>query len=157
MTDSERSAKRSGSADRRFRRKSFSAFASGAGGSFSPMGERDLDDALPALGRAHHAAQDRETALLEEAGDHAVGRDHEVLDDLLGAVALLGHLPAHRTAVELGPHLDRLEFQRPALVTAGLEALGDPVLEPEVVGQPGTALTAAGISPLPSSQAPTLG
>jgi hypothetical protein len=76
------------------------------------------------------------TALLQEAGDRAVGSDHEVLDDLLGAIPFLGPLPAHGTTVELGPHLDRLEFQCASLVTAGLEALSESVLEPEVVGQP---------------------
>jgi len=96
------------------------SFRVGRGPQFLSVGQRDLHDALPALGRAHYPPQEPETALLQEAGDGAVGRDHEVLDELLGAIPFLGHLPAHRAAVELGPHLNSLKFQRPALVTAGL-------------------------------------
>ena len=155
MTDSDRSGKRSGSAARRSHQERVQGPRVGLGRQAVAVGHGDVDDALPALRRAHDAAHDREALALEEARDGAVGGDHEVLDQLLGAVALLGREPAHRVAVERGLHLDRLELQRTVLVAVGLEALGGLVLEPEVVGQPGDGRSRRRQRPWPSSQAPT--
>ena len=98
---------------------------------------RDVHDPRPALRRPHHAAHDREAPPLQESCDRPVRRDHEVLDDLACPVAPLGGEPAHRVAVELGLHLDRLELERSLLMAIGLEPLGHAILKSQVVGQAG--------------------
>ena len=96
----------------------------------------EVDDALPALRGADDAAHHREAPRAEEAGDGAVGGDHEVLDQLLGAVLALGRQAAHRVAGEQRLDLDGLQLEGAALVTAGAQQLGDAVLQEQVVGEP---------------------
>ena len=93
-------------------------------------GERD--DAPPAFRRAHDAAQGRDPGLLEEPGRGAVGRDHEVLDQLLGTIRTVGAQLGERLAGEDRPRLDRLEIERPVLVALAPERLRDPVLGPDL-------------------------
>ena len=137
MTVSERSGKRSGSAARRFSRKALSAGASGSPGSCSPRSPASATIRCQRSRRAHDAAQDREPLRLEEARDDPVGRDHEVLDQVPGAVRLLGLEPAHGVAVELRAHLDGLELERAVLVAVRLQPLRHAVLELQVLRQPG--------------------
>ena len=49
---------------------------------------------------------------VEEARRHAVRGDHEVLDEVLRAVAALRHEVGERAAVEDGPRLERLQAER---------------------------------------------
>ena len=51
---------------------------------------RKLHDAAPALRRAQHPAERGVAVALEELRHRGVGRDHEVFDELLGAVVLVG-------------------------------------------------------------------
>src|SRR5512140_2514386 len=74
---------------------------------------------------------------LQETGDDAVGRNHEVLDDLLRPVASLGLKSAHRVAVEAGVQLDGLEFQRPMLVAIRFQAMRRLVLKTKAFSQTG--------------------
>ena len=62
------------------------AAARGARLGGQPLAEagRELDDAVPPLGGAQHAPQRRKAVALEEQRRRDVGRDHEVLDELLG-------------------------------------------------------------------------
>ena len=90
---------------RRLRRNASSATASGSAGSCSPDLRGQRDDAVPALRRAQHAAQRRHPLAREEARDDAVGRDHEVLDQLLRAVRSSGAQVGERAVVEDGARL----------------------------------------------------
>ena len=114
-----------------------------------------LDDPVPSFRRADHAPQGRELSRREIAGGHAVGGDHEIRDQVLGAVRLLGLQPANRVAVEDRSCLQRLEAEGTVDLAKFFHPLCRPVLEPQVLVQPGTAATAAGAAP-PSSHAATL-
>ena len=138
MTVSERSGKRSGSAARRFSRKAFSAGASGSPGSCSPRSRGELDDPLPALGRAHDAAQDGEPLRLEEAGDRSPLA--AIMKSSISSLARFGFSAASRLTASPSnsrAHLDRLELERAVVVALRLQPLRDAVLELQVVGQPG--------------------
>ncbi len=137
MIVSERSGKRSGSAARRFSRKAFRAGASGSPGSWLAELAGERDDPFPALGRAHHAAQDGESLCFEEARDDPVGRDHEVLDQVLGAVRLLVRETADGVALELRAHLHGLQLEGSVVVAVRLQPLRHAVLELQVLRQPG--------------------
>ena len=73
----------------------------------------------------------------EEARDDPVGRDHEVLDQVPGAVRLLRREPAHGVAVELRPRLHGFELERAVVVAVRLQLLRQAVLELQVLRQPG--------------------
>ena len=93
---------------------------------------RESDDAIPPLGRLHHAADRRGRAAVEEPGADAVGRDHQILDERLRAVRRLRPQVAQRLAVEERLHLDRLEIERAVLVAEAAERLRHPVLQPQL-------------------------
>ena len=59
-----------------------------------------LDNPVPSLGRPHHAAQGRQFSRRQIAGGRAVGGDHEIGNQVLGAVRLLDFKAADRVAVE---------------------------------------------------------
>ena len=90
----------------------------------------DLHDPAPAFGRAEDPAHRRKPAAGQVACRHAVGRDHELLDQLLGAVLRIRPQVGQHVAVEDGPRLERLEAQRATRVALALESLGHAVLEP---------------------------
>ena len=89
----------------------------------------DLDDAVPAGRRPHDAANRREAVRVEKARGDAVGGDHEIFDQRLGAIRHLGLQIAQRVAVEVGPRLDRRELERSQLVASAAEGLSDAVLK----------------------------
>jgi hypothetical protein len=97
----------------------------------------DLDDAPPALGGTDDTAQRGEALLLEEAGDDAVGGDHEVLDQLLGRVLAVLAEVAHRVAVEDRPRLDRLELQGAVLEAELAQPLGGLALQARLLVRAG--------------------
>jgi hypothetical protein len=68
---------------------------------------RDLDDPVPAFGRADHAPQGGDVLAVQKACGHAVGCNHEILDDLLGPVGLI-----HLQILDLISGKDRAGFQR---------------------------------------------
>ena len=59
---------------------------SGASGSVSPSSAASATNPIPALRRLHDAAQRRKAARVEKPRGDAVGGDHQVLDQRLGAV-----------------------------------------------------------------------
>ena len=101
----------------------------------SPCSAATCDDPLPALGRAHDAPQRGEPLLREKARGHAVGRDHEVLDQLARAVLPLDGEVHDRFVVEEGLRLDRLELERALLVAQGPQRLRDAVLDAQLLGR----------------------
>ncbi len=98
---------------------------------------RDLDDARPALRRAHDAAQGRQAAGFEEAGGRAVGGDHEVLDQLLGAVLPLRGEVGDRVAVEDRAALGAVELQGAPLMPPPPQPAGGLVVDAELLLDPG--------------------
>ena len=64
-------------------------FGIGLRGKFFPLLAAQLNDAIPALGRTHDAAQRRN--LLQQTSDHAVGGNHEVFNQFGGTILLLLH------------------------------------------------------------------
>ena len=156
-TESERSGKRTGSARRRSSRKASSAAASGRDGSRSPSFGCQRDDAVPALGYGKDPAQRRQPLLREIARGDAVGRDHEVLDQLLRPVLPFGTQIGERAAVEYRAHFERFQSQRALrrCERAAAPARPRPAVrscssEP---GKRGKLLPAT--APAPSSHAPT--
>ena len=92
----------------------------------------DLADLLPALRGPHHAAKRREALVLQVARGDAVGRDHEVLDQLRRPVPLL-LLEVDDVAVGHDrARLEHLEVERAVLVPAGRERLRDAILQPDL-------------------------
>ena len=93
----------------------------------------------------------------EIPGGHAVGRDHEILDDLLGAVLPFYFEITDLVAVKDRFRLDGFQTQRPVDVPQILQALGDPVLHAQILRQPIDGRDRPrGAAPFPSSQAATL-
>jgi len=105
---------------------------------------REVDDPVPALGRAHDPSDGGEVLRGEIPGGHAVGGDHEILDDLRGAVLVFGFESADVVALKDRPRLDGLQAQRAVDVAQRLEALGDPILHAQVLRQAGHALNVLG-------------
>ena len=97
----------------------------------------ELDDPVPALGRADHAADRREIPRREIPGGHAVGGDHEVLDDVLGAVLSFRFEITDLVAVKDRFRLDGFQTQRSLGVPQVLQALRDPVLHAQILRQSG--------------------
>ena len=92
----------------------------------------EIDDALPAFRRSQHAPQRWEFLAVEKPRGHAVGRHHEILDEVLGSVADIAAQVAERIAVEHGPRFDRLEAERAMLVALRLERMRDAVLQSQI-------------------------
>ena len=90
------------------------------------------DDATPALGRMQHAADGRIACRFEKIRDHAVGRDHQVFDQLLRSVLRIGPQVGQRAVHEHRPRLDRLQAERAALYALFLQGLRDFVLQPQL-------------------------
>jgi hypothetical protein len=91
--------------------------------------------ALPTPG-PHHP-QRREILVRQKARGDAVGGDHEVLDELLGAVLLLGGEVLDLVCVKHRPRLDGLQVEGAVLVPERPELLRHRVLEPQVGVQAG--------------------
>jgi hypothetical protein len=115
---------------------------------------RQLLDAL-AAGRRVDPPHRRRVALAEEPTDRLVGRDHELLDELVGAldvgVALGAHDVAHQpriVGVEDDLGLGQIEIERAAGAALGAQRLGQRVqalelAEPRPVGLAPAAEVAA--------------
>ena len=83
---------------------------------------RDLDNPAPSFRRPQHAADHRRSSIFEESRGRAVGRDHEVLDQRLGAILLVAPQAGQLLAIEHRLRLNRVERQRallPSTVTHG--------------------------------------
>ena len=90
----------------------------GLGGQRCAQSRGQLDDAVPALGRAHDAADGGHAGVLEGARDDAVGRHHELLNQRRGAVLLQardldGLIGQHHRA-----RFDGLQIERAVLEAA---------------------------------------
>ncbi len=96
------------------------------------MFQRNFDDPIPAFWDAHNAADRREIPGREITGGHAIGRDHEVLDDLPGTILCVYFQRADLIAVEYGPGFICFQTQRPVSVTEILHLLGCPILETQI-------------------------
>ena len=75
----------------------------------------------------------------EELRGHAVCGDHEVVDELGGAVLSIHIETANIVAVEHGPRANGVEAERAVLASALAQALGHSVLQPQVLVQAGHA------------------
>ena len=75
---------------------------------------------LPRIGAAVHAAQEDQAGVRQQLGHRLVGRQHELLDDLV-ALGVLCEMGAGDAAVlvEIDLHLRHRELERAALRTAG--------------------------------------
>ncbi len=91
-----------------------------------------LDDAVPALRSAHHAAQRGQVVLVEVPRGDAVGRDHEVLDELLGAVRLVLPEVGHLAVDHHRPRLDGFQLEGSLVVAQLAQAGGGLVLEADL-------------------------
>ena len=138
-----------GSARRRLIRKASSARRVGLRRQAVPRPRRDLDDLVPPLGRTHDAAQRGDPLAREKPRRHAVGRDHEVLDELAGAVLRLHRQVRHGVAVEDRAGLDRLEIEGSLLVPAAAKRLRDGVLGAELLDDAGRSSPPSPASPRP--------
>ena len=103
------------------------------GRELAPLPRGQLDEPPPALGRVEHPPQRREAFALQVLRGDPVGRDHEVLDQLLRPILLVRPQVGEQVAVEHGPGLERLEAQGPALVPQGPHGLSRPILDPELL------------------------
>jgi hypothetical protein len=92
------------------------------------------DDAVPALGDDYDALEAAAAAVAEGAGHDAVGGDHEVFDEIHGAV-LGGVFEADDAAVDDdGVGFGLVELERAGGDAGGVEELGGLVLELELGG-----------------------
>jgi hypothetical protein len=94
-------------------------------------GERD--DPVPALRRAKHPSNRRRPAALEELRGRGVGRDHEILDQILSPILFLRPEIGQKVASEHRTGFDRLERQRAVRVPKLLHRLRDAILDPELL------------------------
>ena len=94
---------------------------------------RQLDDPPPALWLAQHAAQRCGAAALQVLRHDCVGRDHEVLDELLGTIVLVGLEVREHSAVVDRPRLDGAESQCALLMPQALERLCRAVLDAQLL------------------------
>ena len=102
-----------------------SAFESGSAGSFSPMRPaRDRRCGAQRSGERTTRRSDGKPCASRKRAVDAVGGDHEVLDELLRAVLLVGGEIGDRVAVEDGARLDRLQIERAVFVARVLEDAG---------------------------------
>ena len=102
------------------------------GRELDPKPGRELRDAVPPLGRAQDPPE-RGTPLGFEVGrGHPIGRNHEVLDQLLGPVLPIQFEARDGIALEDRPRLQRLKAQGTQSVSRFREPLSDTVLEPEI-------------------------
>ena len=135
-TESDTSANRAGSACRRRTRNSWSAGALGSAGSRSPR------PAASSTMRPHRSGERRTRRSegkpgLEELRGRDVGRDHEILDQVLGRVLLVRAQVRKEVADEDGTRLRRLEGQRAAVVAQLLHGERHARLQAELLGDRG--------------------
>ena len=135
MTLRERSGKRSGSAAFAATRNCSRALESGSSGSVEPCSAASSTIRSQRLGVRTTRRSDGKLFGREVARGHAVGGDHEVLDDLLGPVLRVGFQVLELVAVEDRTRFDGFEVERAVLVPERLQLLGHAVLEPEVLVQ----------------------
>ncbi len=121
----------------RLGQEGFQRLRIGRVGQRRPVLRGDLDDPLPAFGRAHHAPDRRELLRHEKLRHRAVGRDHEILDDLFRAVLLIDFQIAQLLAVEDRPGLQRFQAERAMLVAVFVQFLGGRVLQAQILRQAG--------------------
>ena len=133
MTVREKSGNVSGSACLRRASSAASAVESAAAGSDIARLRGQRANPIPALGRLHDAPKRRKAAPVEETRGDAVGRDHQVLDQRLGAVSGLRLQVAQRVPLEHVLHFDRLEVERADSMPGDAERLRDPVLHPQLL------------------------
>jgi len=87
---------------------------------------------------------------------HAIGRDHELLDQLLGCIGFIGAKIAQYPGAKYRLRFNRLQVQRSARAAHVAQRLRHLVLQPQTADSiPGTADTAAGAGASPCSHAPT--
>ena len=96
----------------------------------------DLHDSIPSLGNAHHATDGGDISSGEVAHRHAVGGNHEVLDDLLGPVLFLHLQIADFVALKYRLGLNGLQAERALSMAKALHLLGGLILEQQILGQP---------------------
>ena len=87
-----------------------------------------LDDALPALGRTHHATQRRAAGGARKRAVHAVGRDHEFLDQLAGAVCTCCRMSTTRSPSNTARGWKVSQFERALRLAPCPQALRDGIL-----------------------------
>ena len=97
---------------------------------------RQIDDARPPLRFADDAADRGQAARVEELHHGAVRRDHEVLDQPLGAVRQFGLEIRDAVVVHDRLELGAIEVERAALVTFFLQPLRDGILLFQLVVEP---------------------
>ena len=95
----------------------------------------NFDNTIPALGGADHAADGRKLFGGKVAGGDAVGGDHEILDDLRGAVLLLHFEVTDLIPIEQRFCLNRFQGECAMNMAEILQALGHLILRAQVVGQ----------------------
>ena len=81
-----------------------------------PKLRREVRDAAPAVGRPQDPAQRRELLRFQVGRGHPIGRNHEVLDQLLGAVFSIQLQTREDVPVENRFRLDCLKAERAVLV-----------------------------------------
>ncbi len=102
-----------------------------------PSPAASCDDAVPALGRAHDAADGGDARLLKGPGDDAVGRHHELLDERGGAILLQAGDLDRLLGQHHGAGFDGFQIERAVLEALAEHALGRRVLQLELRGQVG--------------------
>ena len=93
---------------------------------FDAVLQGQCDNSVPAFRRAHHATDRRKLVCCEISGGHAVGGDHEILDDLLGAIRRFHGEVTELVAVKQRLRLDRFQAQRAIDVSQRPQASGRP-------------------------------
>ena len=107
------------------------------GGERVAPGLGQFDDAVPALGRAHDAADGRQVRTLEGACNDAVGRDHELFNERRGAILLDGRNADDLVGNQHRPGLDGFKVERTVLEAIAAHALRGRVLQFELRGEIG--------------------
>ena len=138
-----------GSALRRWARNADSAFESGSGGRRSPCSCASATIRSQRSGERSDPAQRREALLLQEARVDAVGRDHEVLDQLLGAVAPLRPQVGERVAVEDRRASRVSRSSAPCSCRSSFSLRATRVLQAELLVDPGHAAHGSGAGAVP--------
>src|SRR6266850_2271065 len=98
----------------------------------------DRSQNVPGSARRRHALG------VEEARGDAVGGDHQVLDQLLGAVLLVETQVGEHVVLVHGPRLDGLKAQGAVLVAYVAQRLRDLVLQAQLLGDAGDRRDARG-------------
>ena len=103
-----------------------------------------LDDAQPALGRAHHPAQGTGAVLRQKLRRAGVGGNHELFDQLARTVLLLLADTDHALALEHGARLEGLQIQRALLAPARAHTLRHGVLRAQLLVHAGHGACGSG-------------